>query len=218
MKNILKKKRVLIPVIIICFLGILLLVMKIISAQTHDPSNPRSLPNSYLLSYSVEVGLPVEKVFDFITYEKKNVWNEIAEAHKGQKYEIINSDGLKPGAELICEEYEGGEGTSHHYIVKEVIENRLIYYASEPSRVYMEDSSGKMKEVATCNCHVYFDFEELRTDKTRLTQTLVIQMPNFIFKFITDIIGAEKDGEREWDKHLKEELTGLVRLMLEANT
>ena len=160
--------------------------------------------------------LPVDQVFDFITYEKHHVWNRIAREHEGQTYQILNSDGLTLGAVILCEEFAEGEGTSHRYVVKDVIKNRLIHFASEPSIVYMANKSGEMKEVTKCNCYVYFDMESLGAEKTRLTQTLVIQMPNFVVKFLTDIIGGE-EGKEIWMSHLEEELEGLVRFMVAEN-
>ena len=62
-------------------------------------------------------------------------------------------------------------------LAESLIKNTLIYLASEPSIVYMENNSGEMKEVTTCNTYVYFDMESLEAEKTKLTQTIVIQMP-----------------------------------------
>jgi hypothetical protein len=173
-------------------------------------------PNSYLLTYSVDVDLPVEQVFNFITYRDHLVWNQIAREHEGQTYQIINSDGLTLGAIILCEEFAEREGTSHRYVVKEVIKNRLIHMASEPSIVYAVNKAGEKKKVTTCNAFVYFDMEPLGTEKTRLSQTLVIQMPNFMVKFLTDIIGGE-EGKEIWMSHLEEELTGLVHFMVAEN-
>ena len=185
---------------------VLLLVMKISATWNHDPTNPRSRPNAYLMTDSVLVNQPVETVFDFITYHFKEHWLGIAEAHK--KIRITNAKGLTRGAVILCEEYENGEGVSHRYVVKEVIPNRLIFKASEPSTIYMASSSGEMKKRGWCNTYVYLDMEESCPGKTNLSQTLVIEMPNFIFKFLADIIGGEK-GKEQWTNHLKEELQGL---------
>lgn len=187
-------------------------IMKIVSARTHDRSNPRSRPNSYLMSYTVEVDWPVEQVFDFITYEKQNVWHLIADEHEGQEFQIINADGLIEGAIILCDEFADGEGTSHQYVVKEVIPNQLIYFASEPSLVYMENSAGEMRQVSWANSYVYYDLEPLAAEKTKLTQTIVIQMPNFAMKFLTDVMGGE-EGRVTWETHLAEELNGLVAFM-----
>ena len=56
-----------------------------------------------------------------------------------------------------------------------------------------------------CNTYVYYDMESLGAEKTKLTQTLVIQMPNFVVKFLTDVIGGE-EGKDSWTSHLEEEL------------
>ena len=213
MKNFFKTKTFYVLTSVLVLLIIVLSIMKLLSARTYDPSNPRSRPNSYLLTYSLEVNLPVDKVFDFITYEKQNVWPHIASEHEGQKFDIINSEGMTLGAVILCEEFADGEGTSHRYVVKEVIKNKLIYFASEPSIVYMENNSGEMKEVSRANSYVYYDMESLGAEKTKLTQTLVIQMPNFFIKFLADSIGGE-EGKEIWESHLEEELKGLVNFMV----
>ena len=204
-----KKKAVIIAGSVAGMLAALVLTMKIMSGRTYDRSNPRSLKNSYYYTCSVEVNVPAEKVFEFITCRNRDVWNNVAEEHAGQTNEIINSDRLEEGTVMICEEFTEDEGVSHRYVVKKVIPNRLVYYASEPSRVFFADKSGNMKEVTTCNTHVYFDVEELASDTTKISQTLVIQMPNFIVKFLSDVAGG-KEGDQTWGNHLKSELEGLA--------
>lgn len=61
----------------------------------------------------------------------------------------------------------------------------------------MKNKSGEMKEVNRCNCYVYLDMESLEAEKTKLTQTIVIQMPNFGVKFLTVVIGGET-GKKEY--------------------
>ena len=42
---------------------------------------------------------------------------------------------------------------------------------------------------------------------------MVMQMPNFLVKFATDVLSGE-EGEAIWQDHLAEELTGLVGFMV----
>lgn len=216
MKHVFKKRTYYVAASLLVVVGVVLAGMKTLSARTYDPANPRSKPNSYFLTYSVEVDLPVDQVFEYITYNDHLVWNRIAREHEGQTYQILNADGLTLGAIILCEEFSEREGTSHRYVVKEVMNNRLIYMASEPSLVYMVNKAGERKQVTTCNAFVYFDMEPLGAEKTRLSQTLVIQMPNFVVKFLTDVIGGD-EGKEIWMNHLEEELTGLVRFMVAEN-
>ena len=216
MKKIFTRKALYVAISLLIVMVVVLAGMKVLSARTYDPANPRSKPNSYFLTYSVDVDLPVERVFEYITYKDHLVWNKIVREHEGQRCEIINSDGLTLGAIILCEEFAEREGTSHRYVVKEVITNRLIHMASEPSIVYAVNKAGEKKQVTTCNSFVYFDMEPLGASKTRLSQTLVIQMPNFVVKFLTDVIDGEK-GKEIWMSHLEEELTGMVRFMVAEN-
>lgn len=217
MKTFLKTKVFYTLISVLVLLAIALAAMKVLSARTYDPTNPRSKPNSYLLTHSVEVDLPADQVFDFVTYETRHVWQQIADEHAGQTFEIINADGMTLGAVILCEEFAEGEGTSHRYVVKEVVDNKLIHLASEPSIVYMENRSGEMQEVTRTNAYVYYDLEPLAAEKTKLTMTLVIQMPNFLVKFATDVLGGE-EGKAVWQGHLEEELMGLVSFMVAEET
>lgn len=193
-------------------IGLVLLTMKILSMRTYDPENPKSKPNSYLLSESLLVNLAVDTVFDFLTYSyDQNVYQQIAQGH--QVFQYLTTKAMTPGSVILCKEFAEEEGTVHRYVVEQVIENRLIMLASEPSKVYMRDNSGKINEVTHCNCYVYLEMEPAGARQTTLTWTLVIQMPNFIIKFITDVLGGQ-EGKARWQNHLHEELTGLARVML----
>lgn len=212
------KKRNVIIIGVVFFTIILsgLIAIRISANRTYDRKNPRSKPNSYYLSETVKIDLPIDEVFSFVTYEDQNVWHKVAREHQGQHYEIINADGLTKGAIVICKEFADGEGTSHRYVVKESIENKLIHLASEPSIVYYEDKNGDMKKATTCNSYVYFDMEPDGEGKTKLSQSLCIQMPNFFTKFITDMIGGD-EGKAVWQHHLREELEGLAYYMTDTS-
>ena len=166
--------------------------------------NPRSIPNSYLMTYTTKIERSPEQVFNFIKYNYRDHNLSIAKAH--EKFEIINSDNITQGAVIEVEEYQENEGVKHKYIVHQVIPNRLIYMASTPTEIYQR-SDGQLKQQGTCNSHVYFDLKENR-GHTDLTQTIVIEMPNMAIKFLTDVIIAFSE-KNEWLEHLIEEVDGL---------
>jgi hypothetical protein len=185
-------------------------LMKVVSMQSHDRDNPRSLPNSYLMTHEVVVDAPPEQVFYFITHRLKDHYAETAEAH--ERFEIIGSDHLSKGAVFVSEEFTGGEGVYNRYVVRELVPNRLIHMASTPSTIY-ERTGDQLKRVGTCNAHVYFDLKH-EAGSTRLGQTLVLQMPNFLVKFLIDVIASQTE-DNEWHRHLVEELEGLKKLVEE---
>lgn len=196
--------------VILLWLILAVATIKVLSLRTYDRDNPRSRPNAYLMSHTVMVDKTPAEVFHFITYRMKDYNLSIAEAH--DRFEILNADALEEGAIFIAEEYQEDEGVINRYEVKKVIPDQYIYYASTPSRIYRK-KNGEMKPAGTCNAYVYFDLEPLG-QKTKLTQTLVIEMPNFFIKFLVDLVAAREE-DNEWQKHLVEELEGL-KLAIEA--
>ncbi|MFA6904112.1 MAG: SRPBCC family protein [Gallionellaceae bacterium] len=156
------------------------------------------------MSHSVTVSKSPEQVFDFITYRMAEYNLSIAKAH--DKFEILKGDGLTEGAVFVAEEYQEDEGVRNRYVVKKVIPNRLIYYASTPSLIY-EKKNGEWVQTGSCNAYVYFDLEG-NSSKTQLTQTIVIEMHNFFSKFLIDMVISGKEGN-EWMDHLVEELESL---------
>lgn len=192
----------------IAVLAALMIIVKLLSMRTHDPKNPRSLPNGYLMTYTVPVSKDPHTIFNFITYHMAEHNLSIAEAH--DRFEIINEldSGLTLGAKFIAEEFQDDEGVKNTYVVKEVVPDKLIYYASEPSLIYRKKKDQWVQE-GKCNAYVYFDLVP-QGENTLLTQTIVIEMPNFFIKFITDIIASMQE-ENEWQMHLEEELDGLKK-------
>ncbi len=183
-------------------------VMKLVSMRSHDANNPRSLPNSYLMTHEVTVDARPEQVFHFITHRLRDEYTATANAH--EHFEIIGADFLTEGAVFVSEEFTGNEGVSNRYVVRKLVPNELIYMASTPSTIF-ERSDGELKQVGTCDAHVYFDLKE-EAGSTRVAQTLVVQMPNFVVKFLIDVIASQSD-DNEWHRHLVEELEGLKKLV-----
>jgi hypothetical protein len=165
--------------------------MKLLSRRTYDATNPRSRANGYLLSHTVSVARSPGEVFDFITYRMKDHNLALAAAH--EKFELLRGEGLTLGALFRTEEFTGDEGVRNEYVVREVIPNRRIHLASTPSRI-LRRTNGQVRQIGTCNAYVYFDLDESPSG-TRLTQTIVIEIPNFLVKFITDVMGGAAGGQ-----------------------
>jgi hypothetical protein len=178
--------------------------MKLLSRRTYDATDPRSRANGYLLSHTVYVARSPREVFDFITYCMKDHNLALAAAH--EKFELLQGEGLTLGAHFRTEELTGDEGVRNEYVVREVIPNRRIHLASTPSRI-LRRTNDQVREVGTCNAYVYFDLDQV-TEGTRLTQTIVIEMPNFLIKFISDLMGG-RQADNPWQHHLVEELESL---------
>ena len=191
-------------IILISLFLIAIFSIKLFSMRTHDPNNPRSRPNGYLMSHTVTVKKSPEEVFHFITYQMAEHNLSLAEAH--EKFWFIKGDSISEGAVFVAEEYMEDEGVKNTYVVQEVIPDRLIYFSSAPTLIY-EKRNGEWEQTGSCNVYVYLDIED-SSGNTRLTQTIVIEMHNFFTKFLIDLIIMGKENN-EWMDHLIEELESL---------
>ena len=187
--------------------GVLLLAlggMYVAARRTHDPDDPRTRPNSYVMTHTVTMARQPHEVFDFITYRMKDHNLALATAH--ESFAFRQGQALTPGAVFVTEEFIGDDGVRNEYVVREVVPNRLIHMASTPSQI-LRRRGDSVEDVATCNAYVYFDLDEA-PGGTRLTQTVVIEMSNFVMKFLTDLAAARAQ-EDPWQLHLVEELEAL---------
>jgi hypothetical protein len=182
--------------------------MKSFAVRTHDPDNPRSRPNGYLMSHKVTVKKSPEEVFHFITHKMETYNLSLAKAH--DKFYFVKGDAITEGAVFVAEEYQEDEGVKNTYVVQKIIPDRLIYYASTPTLIF-EKEKGEWKEKGSCNAYVYFDIED-NSGNTELTQTLVIEMQNFFTKCLIDLIIMGKENN-EWMDHLVEELESLKNII-----
>jgi hypothetical protein len=181
------------------------LLMLLLSLRTYDFGNTRSRINGYLMTRTVETNVPPSDVFDFITYRMEEHNLSIAKAH--ERFEITEGTGLTLGSRFIAEEWDDDEGVLNEYVVREVVPSRLIHMASTPSHILARDGKGSVSETGTANAYVYFDLEP-RPAGTTVTQTVVLEMPNPLVKFIIDVV-ILFDDSNPWQDHLVEELEGL---------
>jgi hypothetical protein len=184
-------------------LAVLILGGLVFAAMSYDRSNPRDRANAYYIENSIEIDAPVEAAFSFFRRRIPDVYTEVAGMHG--KFEIVNADSLVTGAEIESEEGDESRVVRHRYVVTRVIPARLLQLESTPSVVYDRDTG---EEIARVNTDVYYDFEPLDEDRTRLTQTVVIDMLNPFDKAVGDVIAFVSGSRGEWSDQFVEELEG----------
>ncbi|MBA1148587.1 hypothetical protein H0Z60_16175 [Ectothiorhodospiraceae bacterium WFHF3C12] len=64
--------------------------------------------------------------------------------------------------------------------------------------------------MAKVNVWDYFDFEPLGAHRTRLTQTVVLDMKNPFLKSVIDIAAFLSGNRREWERQFEEQLGNLA--------
>ncbi len=177
----------------------------VISSMSYDESDPRDRPNSYYSVVSAEVDRPVADVFRFVQYEIRRVYPETSPMH--EKFEILNADGLVEGAEVDCVEGDAKELVRNRYVVTEVVPNRLLVLASSPTVVLDRATGQQVAEVDVWN---HFDFEPLGRDRTRLTQTVVMDMKSPFIKSAIDVFAFLSGNRGLWERQFTEELENLA--------
>ena len=162
-------------------------------------------PNAFHLRDSVTVQRSAATVFNFIVNDLPAHYSDIAKGHK--KFKVVGSDEIAEGDSIECHEIARNVEVHHLYKVIKVVPNKHIHLctllSSNPTRAYIQ-SMGKTIEGKSAT-YVYFDLEEMASEETRLTQSIVIQMPNLFFK-LTGLLTGQK---KLWGSHLSEELYGL---------
>ena len=183
----------------------------VVASLSYDRSDPRARPNSYHSVEDVVVDRPVEDVFRFIQYEIPAGYTRLSQMH--EKFEILNADALVVGAEIDCVEGDEREIVRNRYVVTEVIDNRYIAMASTPTRVHDRETGKVTTEV---NVYDYFDFEPLGSDRTRLTQTVVLEMKSPFIKALIDIMAYLTGTRDDWEQQFREQNRNLAAFAQEA--
>ena len=161
------------------------------------------LSNAFQLRESTTIAKPVEVVFDFVVQELQHCYTRIAEGH--QQFTIRGATKLVEGALIDCVEAVGDQSVRHCYVVKRIAPGKRITYDSVPSHATLK--IGRRVIEARSNTYVTFEFAKANSGDTRLTQSIVIEMPNSISKVMASLTGTG----RLWNRHLTEELHGLKR-------
>lgn len=123
-----------------------------------------------------------------------------------ETFEILNAEALVEGAEIDCVEGDEKEIVRNRYVVTEVIENELIAMASTPTRVFERESGELVAEVDVWD---YFDFEPLGPDRTRLVQTVVLDMKSPVLKSLVDVAAFLSGTRNDWELQFEEQLQNL---------
>lgn len=171
----------------------------------------RFKPNSFIMSDSVKIEDSAENIYQFYIHHYHEIYHKTAAKH--HEFKLLNTDSITLGTEIYCREGESNEMLYHNYLVKEVIPNQLIYKSSEPSVIHTD--TGKEIRKNYCNAFVYVDFKEINKTESFVGFTIAIQMPNYIYKLLGQIIGG-KEAKEEWENHLREELDGFKEQYLLA--
>jgi hypothetical protein len=161
--------------------------------------------NTVFISHSIEVQKNLKDSFDFIINDLTKVYSQLSKGHEYFKTESGNKISL--GEVIQCAETAGTQSIKHNYVVDKVIANKRIQYNSKPSLVSIK-LPWKTVESKT-NTYVYWDFEKLDVNQTKIRLAIGIQFSSFFEKFFSQLFG----GIIPWKKHCVEEAEGLSKVL-----
>jgi hypothetical protein len=188
--------------------GVLAVVMSAGCATSpkRELKSARSFPVSWYLYDEVVVDLPAEKAFNFLITRMPDVYTDMAEGHVS--YEVVEGVPLAKGKHVKCREVAGPQEVFNHYVIKDLIPERMLHFVSDGSRVLYTKPNGEVVENES-NTHAYWDFVPLSPTQTNVSLTIVIGLPNPTIKFLGSLLGSKK----LWQNHLTEELLNMGRIM-----
>ncbi len=149
----------------------------------------------------MQIDRPVPYVFRFIQFRIPEIYQELTNMHT--EFTILNAEKLEVGAEIKCIEGDDNDIVHNHYVVKEVVPNKIIRFESTPTIVYDRKTE---KEMARMNVYVYFNFAEADKNKTLLQQTIVIDLLNPFQKTLLDTLAFLTGNRGKWDRQFRDEL------------
>jgi hypothetical protein len=162
-------------------------------------------PNSFIMTDTVNCNASASEAYQFYIHHYDEIYHKTAKKH--HEFKLLNSDSIAKGTRIYCCEGEETNMVHHQYVVQDVIPNKLIFKASEPSEVHIKTDKGLT--IQKCNSYVYVEFIDISENESRVAFTIAVQMPNYFYKLIGRITGG-KEAKKEWEGHLNEELIGFV--------
>jgi hypothetical protein len=166
-------------------------------------------PNALHLNDTVIIRKSVETVFNFIVNDLSIHYQNTANGHI--KFQVVGANEITEGAKIECQEVADTVEVHHLYDVTDVIPNQRIYFSTSlplnPTRAYMQSGNRTIETLSAT--YVYYDFEKVSPKETKLSLSIVIQMPNFFNKLMAALFGQEK----LWGNHLSEELKNMKTII-----
>ena len=155
-------------------------------------------------THSLTIEESPEKVFNFFRHLDRHYLN-LNKGHK--KFKITNTDELREGAWIECEETAGGQDVRHKYQVVKFEANHALELVSEKSRVTI----GKLLNM-TVKTIVEFEIQAIAPGTSKISSRIILKFKNQLEKFFAAMIGTE----RIWQAHTEEELANGARIIRSA--
>lgn len=166
-----------------------------------------NLKNSVVIQRSFIAPFTKDKIFNyFINNNLSLIYTKISKGHK--YFNLRNGSKLEVGSIIDCEEDASNQTIKHVYTVSEIIDGERIQYFSKPSQVKIK-TPYKLIE-STSNTFVYYDFEDITNESTKIRLTILIQF-NKKFEYLFSLLFG---GLAPWKEHATEEMIGLEECIL----
>jgi hypothetical protein len=168
-------------------------------------STTAPLRNAIVLQRSVTIPRAPARVFEFLTHEVPTHYQAMARGH--ERFDVLGGGPMIEGSIIDCRERAGNQEVHHRYVVRELVPDRRLCFASTPSRSFVH-LDGRIIEGESDTFVTY----ALEADgaQTHLHMTIAIAFTSRWQLFIARTLGR---AAKLWGNHQAEELDRLAQLI-----
>lgn len=163
------------------------------------------LPNAIVLQRSVTIPSSPAQVFEFLTTKVPDLYAELARGH--ERFDVVGGGPMVEGSIIDCRERTGNQEVHHRYVVRELVADRRIRYASTPSTSFVHLEGRTI--TGTSDTFVTYELEP-DGSRTRLHMTIAIAFASRWQLFVARVLGRTA---KLWGAHQVEELERLGELI-----
>jgi hypothetical protein len=163
------------------------------------------LRNAIVLQRAVTIPSSPSQVFEFLTTKIPAHYGALARGH--DRFEVLGGGPLVEGAIIDCREQAGNQEVHHRYVVRELVTDRRLRFASTPSSSYVHLDGRTIQ--GQSDTFVTYELEG-NSLATHLHMTIAIAFASRWQLFVARVLGRTA---KLWGAHQAEELERLAELI-----
>jgi hypothetical protein len=168
-------------------------------------SETSPLHHAIVLQRAVTIPSSPAQVYEFLTTQVPAHYQELARGH--ERFDVVGGGPMIEGAVIDCRERAGNQEVHHRYVVRELLADRRIRYASTPSTSFVHLDGRTI--TGTSDTFVTYELEP-DGPRTRLHMTIAIAFASRWQLFLARVLGR---SAKLWGAHQAEELERLTELI-----
>jgi Polyketide cyclase / dehydrase and lipid transport len=163
------------------------------------------LRNAIVLQRAVSIPSSPAQVFEFLTTKVPAHYHALARGH--ERFDVLGGGPMIEGSIIDCRERAGNQEVHHRYVVRELLADRRIRYASTPSTSFVHLDGRTI--TGTSDTFVTYELEP-DGPQARLHMTIAISFATRWQLFMAKVLGRTA---KLWGAHQAEELEQLTQLI-----